>query len=111
MRILTHPIVQEDIERIFKIVGQDINCLQDKRLLITGGTGFLGTWLLETISWVNRNCSRPCKVYVPTRNPETFARKVPHLAANSEIVLLPGDIANFQYPDDECNFIIHAAAP
>ena len=108
---LTHPIVQEDIEFVFKIVGNDLNRLQGKRILITGGTGFIGTWLLETISWLNKYCNQPCKVYVPTRNPEAFARKVPHLAANSEIVLLLGDIADFEYPDDECNFIIHAAAP
>ncbi len=111
MSDLTHPIVQEDIESIFKIVGNDLNRLQGKRVLITGGTGFIGTWLLETISWLNKNCNQPCKVYVPTRNPEAFARKAPHLAANSEIVLLPGDIVDFKYPDDECNFIIHAAAP
>lgn len=109
--ILTHQIVQEDIESIFKIVGNDLNRLQGKRVLITGGTGFVGTWLLETISWLNENCDQPCKVYVPTRNPEAFARKAPHLASNPEIVLLPGDIADFKYPDDECNFIIHAAAP
>jgi FlaA1/EpsC-like NDP-sugar epimerase len=41
--ILTHPIVQEDIEFIFKIVGNDLNRLQGKRILITGGTGFIGT--------------------------------------------------------------------
>ena len=111
MDSLTHPIVQVDIECIFKIVGNDLTRLQGKRVLITGGTGFIGTWLLETLSWLNKNSNQPCRVYVPTRNPEAFARKAPHLAANSEIVLLPGDIANFKYPDDECNFIIHAAAP
>ena len=109
--ILTHPIVQEDIESISKIVGNDLKRLQGKRILITGGTGFIGTWLLETISWLNKNSKQPCKVYVPTRNPEAFARKAPHLASNPEIVLLPGDITDFEYPDDECNFIIHAAAP
>jgi nucleoside-diphosphate-sugar epimerase len=109
--ILTHPIVQEDIESIFKVVGSDLTRLQGKRVLITGGTGFIGTWLLETISWFNKNCNRPCKVYVPTRNHEAFACKAPHLASNPEIVLLPGEIADFQYPDDECSFIIHAAAP
>jgi dTDP-glucose 4,6-dehydratase len=108
---LTHPIVQEDVESIFKVVGNDLSRLQGKRVLITGGTGFIGTWLLETISWLNKNSSQSCIVYVPTRNPEAFARKAPHLASNPEIVLLPGDIADFQYPDDECNFIIHAAAP
>ena len=108
---MTHPIVQEDVENIFKIVGSDLSRLQGKRVLITGGTGFIGTWLLETISWLNKNSNKPCKVYVPTRNPAAFARKAPHLASNPEIVLIPGDIADFQYPDDECNFIIHAAAP
>ena len=108
---MTHPIVQEDIESIFKIVGNDLNRLQGKRILITGGTGFIGKWLLETISWLNENCNHPCKVYVPTRNSEAFAHKAPHLASNPGIVLLSGDIADFQFPDDECNFIIHAAAP
>lgn len=108
---LTHPIVQEDIESIFKIVGNDLNRLQGKRVLITGGTGFIGTWLLESISWLNKNSNQPCKVYVPTRNPEAFARKAPHLAANPGIIFLPGDIVDFKYPDDDCNFIIHAAAP
>jgi dTDP-glucose 4,6-dehydratase len=110
-QIARFPIVQEDIESIFKIVANDLDRLQGKRVLITGGTGFIGTWLLETISWLNKNCNQPCKVYVPTRNPEAFARKVPHLASNPEIVLLPGDINNFEYPADKCNFIIHAAAP
>jgi len=108
---LTHPIIQEDIEFVFKIVGKDLERLQGKRVLITGGTGFIGTWLLETISWLNRDCNQPCKVYVPTRHSEAFARKAPHLASNPEIVLLPGDIVDFEYPDDDCNFIIHAAAP
>jgi len=111
VRILTHPIVQEDIESIFKIVGNDLNRLQGKRVLITGGTGFIGTWLLETISWLNKHSNQPCKIYVPTRNSEAFARKEPHLVPNPEIVLLPGDIVDFKYPDDDCNFIIHAAAP
>lgn len=111
MSILTHPIVQEDIECIFKIVGNDIYRLRGKRVLITGGTGFIGTWLLETISWLNKNSNQPCKVYVPTRNPEAFACKAPHLASNPEIVVLSGDIADFKYPDDDCNLIIHAAAP
>jgi nucleoside-diphosphate-sugar epimerase len=108
---LTHPIIQEDIEFVFRIVGNDLNRLQGKRVLITGGTGFIGTWLLETISWLNKNCNLPCKVYVPTRNPEAFVRKAPQLASNPEIILLQGDIADFKYPDDDCNLIIHAAAP
>lgn len=93
------------------MVGQDLNRLQGKRVLITGGTGFIGTWLLETLSWLNANSNQPCRVYVPSRNPKAFAQKVPHLASSPEIVFLTGDIVDFEYPDGECDFIIHAAAP
>ncbi|MCP3940425.1 MAG: NAD-dependent epimerase/dehydratase family protein [Desulfobacteraceae bacterium] len=108
---MIHSIIKKDVANIIKIVGQDLNRLQGKRLLITGGTGFIGTWLLETILQLNKNSRQPCKVYVPTRNPEAFVLKAPHLASNPDIVLLHGDIADFRYPDDDCNFIIHAAAP
>lgn len=111
INILPHPIVQKDIEFIFEIIGADLNRLQGKRLLITGGTGFIGTWLLETIYWLNKNSSQSCKVYVPTRNPAAFTSKAPHLASSPDIVLLSGDVVDFNYPDDECDFVIHAAAP
>jgi len=108
---LTHNIIKKDIEFIFNVVGKEFVRLQGKRVLITGGTGFIGRWMLQTILWLNKNCDQPCKVYVPTRDPESFSRKVPHLASNPEIILLRGDITDFEYPDDECDFIIHAAAP
>lgn len=106
-----HSIVQQDIETIVKIVGTDLNRLQGKRLFITGGTGFIGTWLLETISRLNEGWEHPCIVYVLTRNPQAFAHKMPHLAARSEFLFLQGDISSFEYPDHACDLIIHAAAP
>jgi nucleoside-diphosphate-sugar epimerase len=107
----SYPIVQQDIETIVRVVGSNLNRLQGKRLLITGGTGFVGTWLLETIGWLNDKWERPCIVYVPTRNPQAFAIKAPHLATRSDIFFLPGDISSFEYPDHACDYIIHSAAP
>jgi nucleoside-diphosphate-sugar epimerase len=106
-----HSIVQQDIETIVRIVGTDLNRLQGKRLFITGGTGFIGTWLLETISWLNEGWEHPCIVYVLTRNPQAFANKMPNLAARADFFFLKGDISSFEYPDHACDLIIHAAAP
>jgi dTDP-glucose 4,6-dehydratase len=105
-----HPIIEQDIAQVAQTVGPSLERLRGKRLLITGGTGFIGTWLLETISWLNERWDKPCRVYVPTRSPERFIRKVPHLV-RADIVLLPGDVRAFEYPDDRCDMIIHAAAP
>ncbi|HEY7781195.1 MAG TPA: NAD-dependent epimerase/dehydratase family protein [Ktedonobacterales bacterium] len=84
--------------------------LRGRRLLLTGGTGFIGTWLLETIATLNGRWDEPCQVYVPTRDVEAFARKAPHLAARPEFTWLAGDIATFAVPETPCDFVIHAAA-
>jgi dTDP-glucose 4,6-dehydratase len=105
-----HPIIEQDIAQMAQRVGTSLERLRGKRLLITGGTGFIGIWLLETVSWLNDQWDQPCRVYVPTRNPERFIRKVPHLV-RTDIVLLPADVRAFKYPDDRCDMIIHAAAP
>jgi len=110
-RQAAHVIIQQDIGHVIQVVGDSLNRLRGKRLLVTGGTGFIGTWLLETVSQINEEWDQPCRVYVPTRNPEGFARKAPHLAARLDITLLPGDVCSFEYPDDACDFIVHAAAP
>jgi len=105
-----HPIIEQDIAQVAQTVGTSLERLRGKRLLVTGGTGFIGTWILETVSWLNDQWDQPCRVYVPTRSPERFIGKVPHLVRD-DIVLLPADVRAFEYPDDLCDMIIHAAAP
>lgn len=106
----SNAIVKQDVESIVRTIS-DMSRLCGKRLLITGGTGFIGTWLLETISWLNDCRSFNCTVYVPTRNPDLFAHKAPHLARRPDIVLLPGQLGNLETRISQCDVIIHAAAP
>ncbi len=105
------PIVAQDVERVVQLVGNSLTRLLGKRVFITGGTGFLGTWLIETLAWFNTQCDRSCQIDVLTRHPENFARKAPHLAERTDIHLLAGDVQRFDYPDRAYDFIIHAAAP
>jgi dTDP-glucose 4,6-dehydratase len=88
----------------------DLRQLSGKRLLLTGGTGFIGTWLLESIAYLNDQTGEPCQVYVPTRDPQAFARRAPHLAARPELHFVRGDVRVLAPPDERCEYIIHAAA-
>ncbi len=102
-------LVQEDVAAIVGTVNE-LKRLRGRCLLLTGGTGFIGTWLLETVAYLNDQWTEPCRVYVPTRNRDAFARKAPHLAERREFVFLPSDVRTFADPDEHCDYIIHAAA-
>lgn len=84
--------------------------LRGKRLLLTGATGFIGTWLLEQLAWLNERWDAPCQVYAPTRAPAAFAAKAPHLARRPEFHFIQGDVRSFAAPEQPCDYIVHAAA-
>ena len=84
--------------------------LRGNRIFITGGTGFFGCWLLESLVWANNRLGLKASASVLTRAPASFGRKAPHLANDPSIVLHSGDVSSFTYPEGAFEFIIHAAA-
>ena len=83
--------------------------LRHKKLFITGGTGFVGKWLLETLVYVNREMDLQCEATVLSRDPEHFRCSSPHLAYAPGISLLLGDVRNFDFPDTPIDMVIHGA--
>jgi len=82
--------------------------LRDRRIFITGGTGFFGCWLLESFAWANDKLGLNASATVLTRNPKSFAAKMPHLAGRSDLIFLAGDVRDFSFPAGEFPFVIHA---
>ncbi len=83
--------------------------LRGQRIFITGATGFFGCWLLETLLWANQQLRLNAQVTILTRNPETLRDKAPHLAEDSAVEILTGDVKTFQFPTGSFSHIIHAA--
>ena len=69
-----------DTEHVLRHAAGVWPLMKDWRLFITGGTGFFGCWLLESLAAANRQFDLGIQATVLSRDPGAFARRVPHLA-------------------------------
>jgi len=103
------PIDEIDLTHIWKHAASCIHELDSARLFITGGTGFFGCWLLESLRFAKAHLGLHTEVVVLSRNPREFEKKMPHLAQMPGLQLVAGDVARFEYPAGEFTHVIHAA--
>jgi nucleoside-diphosphate-sugar epimerase len=99
----------EDLEHILAHTQELWSELNDRRIFITGGTGFFGCWLLESLTFAIDRLNLNTQVVVLTRDVATFKLKSPHLAEHSAIKLSQGDVRDFTFPDGEFSHVIHGA--
>ncbi len=82
--------------------------LRGQRIFITGGTGFFGRWLLESLARANDRLGLGASAVVLSRQPEAFAARMPHLAGRPDLEFHTGDVRNFSFPDGPFPYVIHA---
>lgn len=99
-----------DLDSVVNAVGLRWEWLRGQRVLLTGGTGFIGKWLLATFLHANRSLALSAQVVILSRQPEKFLEEFPELRKSNEVIFLSGDVRDLE-PDaaGECNFAIHAA--
>ena len=103
------PLSAADLDHIVSETRTLWDEMRDKRIFITGGTGFFGCWLLESFSHINRQLGLNARATILTRDSASFTQKCPHLADDSALSFHTGDVRNFSLPDGEFEYIIHAA--
>lgn len=105
----TQWTIETDLQQILYQCAGVWDQLGNSRIFITGGTGFIGCWLLEAIKYANEQNSLGIKVTVLTRNASAFQKKAPHLAVYSEFEFWEGNVADFISPPGEYTHVIHGA--
>ena len=106
--LLRIPI--DELDHVVDAVGPRWEGLRGQRLLLTGGTGFIGKWLLASFLRANRRLRLSASVVVLSRSPESFIKEFPELLEAEELTWLSGDVRDLA-PKDlvACGFAIHAA--
>ena len=103
-------VLAPDFDLIQQHCSSELAELRDGRVFLTGGTGFMGKWLLETFFQVNQTGGSPIRATILTRDPAAFASRFPYLAEHGSFDFLAGDLQNFQLPGREYTHFIHLAS-
>ena len=76
---------------------------------MTGGTGFIGTWLLQAMQRANDRLGSKIELVVLTREPERARQRAPQVFNRADTSLLAGDVSTFAGPVGKLDLCIHAA--
>lgn len=102
--------IQEDCSEAANLSLGSLGELKNQKIFIAGGTGFMGSWIAEFISYLNDNYNFNTSLLLAARNIEIFVEEKKHLASRKKIEIISKDIRNINELPDDITFIIHAAA-
>lgn len=103
-------LVRADAEAVLDGRVERLSALRGQHIFIAGGTGFLGTWLLELAKVLNEQHQFGLRVTVFSRNTQAFATRWPHLGKEKWVSLQDGDIRYLSELPRDVRYVIHAAA-
>ena len=113
MQMKANDVVKKDLNFIVEVLKKDFNLLSGRNLLITGGAGFLGYYLVQSILHYN-DCSenkKPIKLWVYDNFARGFPNWIAILKPRDDIHIIKHDITNpLPKSNIAFSYIIHAAS-
>jgi nucleoside-diphosphate-sugar epimerase len=102
-------VAEQDLQHIWDKAARYLPELNSARLFITGGTGFFGRWLLESLCFAKQQLGLKTQVVILSRDPAAFWEKAPQFANVPGLQWISGDVRNFEFPAGTFTHVIHAA--
>ena len=85
-----------------------IQVLKNTEILVTGGTGFFGKWIVKIITYLNDNLAFNIKLYLVARNNSSYINNI--VENRNDIFFIKNDIRNLREIPSTIEYIIHTAA-
>lgn len=106
-----HPysVPVDDLDRAVDLVGTHWGRLDGMRLFFTGGTGFVGTWMVSVLlRAVDRGMLR-AEASLLTRSVSNFSSRAPEIASHRFVRLIEGDVLQDGWSLDGCSHLVAGA--
>jgi dTDP-glucose 4,6-dehydratase len=100
----------EDLDHVLSHTRALWPLARGKRIFITGGTGFFGSWLVDSFAHANATLQLGAELVVLTRDPDATILRLPQLASLAGVRLYRGDVRGFERPSEHFDVVIHGAA-
>lgn len=101
---------EADLAHIRRAAAEEFARLRGKSILVTGGTGFFGKWLLGALLHAGNELDLGLRITVLSRDPAAFLRRHPEAGGVSALHFISGHVADFSPPEERYDYILHAAA-
>jgi nucleoside-diphosphate-sugar epimerase len=105
-----NKLITDDCKRVYSGVSEKLKKLSGEALLITGGSGFMGSWLCELVYYMNKTHKMDIRLFITARDRERFEFILPHVANSKYVKFIRSDIRSMTELPSEVNYIVHAAA-
>ena len=102
-------LTREDCEFVLDGRAEALAPLKNETIVITGGSGFMGAWLAETIACLNDRYAFGVKAVFISRKAKAFQAKYPHLGERKDFEYVSTDVRNLVELPRETGWLIHAA--
>ncbi|WP_333819586.1 NAD-dependent epimerase/dehydratase family protein [Ohtaekwangia sp.] len=105
-----NSIIEEDIESLIADF-PDWEKFRNKTVLVSGASGFLPAYIVETLSYLNiKNVGLNVKIIALVRNGEKALARFSHLRQYKFLSIIEHDVCDVFETEQNIDFIIHAAS-
>ena len=103
-------LAQRDLNEVIEHARHVWDDYSGARIFITGVTGFIGSWLLETLLHADATLNLGIKTTALVRDRSAFTDRFPHLAASPTLRIHVGDVRMVDPPTHAFTHYVHCAS-